>query len=150
MFQDSIISQYAKLSNNLPAMIKLTQQLCVECSPSFTSSGSEPEREVDVVLLENVAKGRYVLGLTAEFMTLMEEEGTWDNLLITRELLSLIESVKTMCCKSTASSAPRLYLLKQLTRRFGVEVIHTLCERRELDWIVPLESRAQQVTFYKS
>ncbi|XP_067056125.1 E3 ubiquitin-protein ligase rnf213-alpha-like isoform X2 [Acropora muricata] len=142
--EDSIIKKYAKLSNNLPAMIKLAQQLCVECTPSLTSSRSEPEREVDVVLLENVAKGRYVLGVTAEFMTLIEEESIWDNLLIKKELLSLIEAVKTMCCKSAAFSSPRLYLLKQLTRRFGVEVIHTLSERNELDWIVPLESRAQQ------
>ena len=150
MFQDSIIKQYAKLSNNLPAMIKLAEQLCVECTPSLTSSRSEPEREVDVVLLENVAMGRYVLGITAEFMTLIEEESTWDDLRVKKELLSLIEAVRTMCCKSAAFSSPRLYLLKQLTRRFGVEVIHTLCERRELDWIVPLESRAQQVIYYKS
>ena len=125
-------------------MIKLTQQLCLECSPSLTSSRSEPQREVDVVLLENVAKGRYVLRVTAEFMNLMAE-GTLDDMRITSELLSLFEAVKTVCCKSTAS-ALRLYLLKQLARRFGVDVIHTLCKRRELDWIVPLESRAQQVT----
>ena len=127
----------------MPALIKLTQQLCLECSPSLTSSRSEPEREVDVALLENVAKGRYVLGVTAEFMNLMAEKGTLDDMWITTEMLSLFEAVKTMCCKSTTV---RLYLLKQLARRFGVEVIQTLCERTELDWIVPLESRTQQVT----
>ena len=124
-------------------MIKLTRQLCLECSPSLTSSRSEPEREVDVALLENVAKGRYVLRVTAEFMNLMAEKGTLDDMRITTEMLSLFEAVKTMCCKSTTV---RLYLLKQLARRFGVEVIQTLCERTELDWIVPLESRTQQVT----
>ena len=127
----------------MPALIQLTQQLCLECSPAFTSSRSEPEREVDVALLENVAKGRYVLRVTAEFMNLMAEKGTLDDIRITTEMLSLFEAVKTMCCKSTTV---RLYLLKQLARRFGVEVIQTLCERKELDWIVPLESRTQQVT----
>ena len=122
-------------------MIQLTQQLCLECSPAFTSSRREPEREVDVALLENVAKGRYVLGVTAEFM--MAEKGSLDDMRITTEMLSLFEAVKTMCCKSTTV---RLYLLKQLARRFGVEVIHTLCERTELDLIVPLKSRIQQVT----
>ncbi|KAK2555497.1 E3 ubiquitin-protein ligase rnf213-alpha [Acropora cervicornis] len=140
-WEDSLISQFAKLSDNLPALIKVTQQLCLECSPALTSSRSEPDREVDVALLENVAKGRYVLGVTAEFMNLMAEKGTLDDMRITTEMLSLFEAVKTMCCKSTTV---RLYLLKQLARRFGVEVIQTLCERKELDWIVPLESRTQQ------
>ena len=84
-----------------------------------------------------------MLGVTAEFMNLMAEKGTLDDMRITTEMLSLFEAVKTMCCKSTTV---RLYLLKQLARRFGVEVIQTLCERKELDWIVPLESRTQQVT----
>ena len=82
-----------------------------------------------------------MLGVTAEFM--MAEKGTLGDMRITTEMLSLFEAVKTMCCKS---NTVRLYLLKQLARRFGVEVIQTLCERKELDWIVPLESRTQQVT----
>ena len=130
-------------------MIKLTQQLCDECTPHLTSSTIQPVREVDVVLLESVAKARYVLGLTAQFMykAIVEDSAIWNDFQIGRELQTLFEAIRRMCLKSLTPS-PRLYLLKQLARRFGVEAIHAVCKVKELDWIVPPESRNQQVKCY--
>ena len=49
-------------------MIKLAQQLCDDCTPLLISSALRPTREIDVDVLEGVAKARYTLALTAEFM----------------------------------------------------------------------------------
>ncbi|XP_068694638.1 E3 ubiquitin-protein ligase rnf213-alpha-like [Montipora foliosa] len=144
-WEDSLISQYAKLSDNLLVMIKLTQQLCDECTPHLTSSTIQPVREVDVVLLESVAKARYILGLAAQFMhkAIVEDSAIWNDFQIGRELQTLFDAIRRMCLKSLTPS-PRLYLLKQLARRFGVEAIHAVCKIKELNWIVPPESRDQQ------
>ncbi|XP_068694646.1 E3 ubiquitin-protein ligase rnf213-alpha-like isoform X2 [Montipora foliosa] len=144
-WEDSLISQYANLSDDLLVMIKLTQQLCHDCTPHLTSSTIHPVREVDVVLLESVAKARYILGLAAQFMhkAIVEDSAIWNDFQIRSELQTLFEAIRRMCLKSLSPS-PRLYLLKQLARRFGVEAIHAVCEINDLDWIVPPESRDQQ------
>lgn len=130
-------------------MIKLAQQLCEECTPLLISSSLQPARDLEVAVLEGVAKARYTLALTAEFMykSAVEDTAPWNDLQIKSELQNLFEAVRRMCYKSL-SAVPRLYLLKQLARRFGVEVVHMLCGRKEFEWIVPPESRVQQVNKY--
>ena len=147
-YQDSLISQFAKASDNLLVMIKLAKQLCDDCTPLLTSTKIQPNRELDVIVLEGVAKARYILALTAEFMYKSAEEDAtpWNQLQIKNELQTLFEAVRRMCYKSL-NPAPCLYLLKQLARRFGVDAIHLLCGRKELEWIVPPESRVQQVKY---
>ena len=138
-------------------MIKLAQQLSDECAPLLISSSLRPTRELDVDVLEGVAKARYTLALTAEYMYKSTVENTelWNDRQIKMELENLFETARRLCYKSL-SPAPRLFLLKQLARRFGVETIHVLCGRKELEWIVPPESRNKQVeniskqTFYYS
>ena len=127
-------------------MIKLAQQLSDECTPMLISSSPRPTRELDVDVLEGVAKARYTLALTAEFMYKSTVENTepWNDRQIKMELETLFETARRLCYKSL-SPAPRLFLLKQLARRFGVETIHVLCGRKELEWIVPPESRNKQV-----
>lgn len=148
-FQDSLISLYAKASDNLLVMIKLARQLCDECTPLLISSSIQPTRELDVMVLESVAKARYILALTAQFMykSAVEDTTPWNDRQIKNELEGLFEAMRRMCYKSL-NPAPRLYLLKQLARRFGVEAINVLCGRKDLDWIVPPESRVQQVNCY--
>ena len=130
-------------------MIKLAQQLCDECTPLLIPSLIQPTRELDVMVLEGVAKARYILALTAQFMykSAVEDTSPWNDRQIENELQILFEAMRGMCDKSF-NPAPRLYLLKQLARRFGVEVINVLCGRKDLDWIVPPESRVQQVNYY--
>ena len=125
-------------------MIKLARQLCDDCKPLLISSAPHPTREIDV--LEGVAVARYTLALTAEFMYKSTVENTepWNDRQIKMELETLFETVRRLCYESL-SPAPRLFLLKQLARRFGVEAIHVLCGRKELEWIVPPESRNKQV-----
>ena len=138
-------------------MIKLAQQLCDDCTPLLISSALRPTREIDVDVLESVAKARYTLARTAEYMYKSTVENTkpWNDRQIKMELETLFETARRLCYKSL-SPAPRLFLLKQLARRFGVEAIHVLCGKKELEWIVPPESRNKQVeniskqTFYFS
>lgn len=147
LLQDSLISLYSKTSGNLLVMIKLAQQLCDECTPLLISNAVQQRtRELDVIVLEGVAKARYALALAAEFMykSAVEGMGPWNELQIRSELKTLFEGVRRMCYKSL-SPVPRLYLLKQLVRRFGVESIHVLCGLKEFEWIVPPESRDKQV-----
>ena len=128
-------------------MIKLARQLCDECTPLLTShSLQQHTRELDVVVLEGVAKARYALALVTDFMykTAVENTAPWNDLLIRNELETLFEGVRRMCCEGS-SPVPRLYLLKQLVRRYGVESIHVLCGIKAFEWIVPLENRDKQV-----
>ena len=57
-------------------MIKLAQQLCDDCTPLLTSSALRLSREIDVDVLEGVAKARYTLALTAEYMYKSTVENT--------------------------------------------------------------------------
>ena len=130
-------------------MIKLAQQLCDECTPLMTSGSLQQHtRELDVAVLEGVAKARYVLALVADFMykTAVGDSGTdsWNELQIRSELEILFEGVRRMCCEGS-SPVPRLYLLKQLVRRYGAESINVLCGMKAFEWIVPPENRDKQV-----
>lgn len=129
-------------------MIKLAQQLCHECTPLLTSGSLQQHtRELDIVVLEGVAKARYALALVADFMNetaVAEDTAPWNDLQIRKELEILFEGVRRMCCEGS-SPVPRLYLLKQSVRRYGVESIHVLCGIKAFEWIVPPESRDKQV-----
>ena len=130
-------------------MIKLAQQLCDECTPLLTSGSLQQHtRELDVVVLEGVAKARYALALVADFMykTAVEDRDAppWNDLPIRNGLETLFEGVRRMCCQGP-NPVPRLYLLKQLVRRYGVESIHVLCGMKAFEWIVPPENRDKQV-----
>ena len=152
MFQDSLISLYSKTSGNLLVMIKLAQPLCDECTPLLNAGSLQQHtRELDVVVLEGVAKARYVLALVADFMYKFAVEdrnaAPWNDLQIRNELETLFEGVRRMCCQGS-SPVPRLYLLKQLVRRYGVDAINVLCGIKAFEWIVPPESRDKQVKCY--
>lgn len=130
-------------------MIKLAQKLCDECTPLLTSGSLQQHtRELDVVVLEGVAKARYVLALVAEFMykTAVEDRdtGSWNELQIRNELEIFFEGARRMCCDGS-SPVPRLYLLKQLVRKYGAESLHVLCGIKAFEWIVPPENRNKQV-----
>ena len=129
-------------------MIILARTLCEEAMPYLTSSSLKPSRELDVTVLESVAKARYALTLTSKFMlsSIEDREGQWADIQVKNELSSLVEAAKRMCYK-TLSPVPRLYLLKMLVRKFGIDSIHKLCNRKEFEWIVPPESRDKQVLF---
>lgn len=145
--QDSLISLYSKASDNLLVMIKLAQKLIEECTPLLISNSLQQRtRDIDVDVLEAVAKARYALASVAEFMykSVTEKDAPWNELPVQIELQSLFEGARRMCYKSL-SHIPRLYLLRQLARRFGVESINILCGKKETEWILPQESRDKQV-----
>ncbi|XP_022783821.1 E3 ubiquitin-protein ligase rnf213-alpha-like [Stylophora pistillata] len=145
-WEDSLISLYSKASDNLLVMIKLAQQLLDECTPLLISNSLQQHtRDLDVNVLEAVAKARYALASVAEFMykSVTEKDAPWNELPVQIELQSLFEGARRMCYKSL-SHIPRLYLLRQLARRFGVESINILCGKKETEWILPQESRDKQ------
>ena len=145
---------YSKTSANLLVMIKLAQHLCDECTPLLNAGSLQQHtRELDVVVLEGVAKARYVLALVADYLfkSAVDDRNaaSWNDLQIRNELETLFEGVRRMCCQGS-SPVPRLYLLKQLVRRYGVEAINVLCGIKAFEWIVPPESRDKQVKCYIS
>ncbi|PFX29705.1 E3 ubiquitin-protein ligase RNF213 [Stylophora pistillata] len=145
-WEDSLISLYSKASDNLLVMIKLAQKLIEECTPLLISNSLQQRtRDIDVDVLEAVAKARYALALVAEFMyeSVTENDVQWNDLSVKKELQSLFDGARRMCYKSLIH-IPRLYLLKQLARRFGVESINILCDKKESEWILPQEIRDKQ------
>ena len=88
--------------------------------------------------LEAIAKARYVLGMTAEFLYLscVSDDDKWKEHEIRGSLEFLFAKVKSLCT-SGDSRSPALYLLKQLVKRYGGHSIATVCQNEELSWIVP-------------
>ena len=100
---------------------------------------------MDANALENVAKGRYVLTLVANYLYkfFIEGDSNFSNdLEVQREFKYLLESVKRLCLES-ASTTPQLFLVRQLVRRYGFDCVRTFGTFQELQWIVPQETRQQ-------
>ena len=131
----------------LDVMITVAQNMCKDASVVLTSPASRQAQELDVKALEGVAKARFALALVAEFMFLRSEdsEGPWQDIEIRNGLEVLFNEARVMCYK-TLSPVPRVYLLKQLARRYGVNSIHSLSKQKDLEWILPPETRDRQVS----
>ena len=57
-------------------------------------------------------------------------------------------------CLKTLSPVPRIYLLKQFARKYGIDAISKVSERKDLEWVLLPEAREKQVninynTWYK-
>ena len=131
----------------LDVMITVAQNMCKDASVVLTSPASRQAQELDVEALEGVAKARFALALVAEFMFLRNEdsEGPWQDIEIRNGLEVLFHEARVICYK-TLSPVPLVYLLKQLARRYGVNSIHSLSKQKDLEWILPPETRDRQVS----
>ena len=122
--------------------LKHATKKCEEAVRDLTAT-DEDSAEISDVSLEGVAKGRYSLSLVVElFYKLFIEGDSYKDEKDKREVTKLFESAKRLC-KGLSSSAPHLYLLKQLVRRHGLDCVRTLDEYGELEWILPLDARQQ-------
>lgn len=102
---------------------------------------SREDKSLNIDWLEAIAKARFALSKAADFMYQSRtdtESKTWSDPDVTRALKELILRVEELCAK-TLLTTPRLFFLKQLSRKFGFESIHTLA--KDFDWMLPPEAR---------
>ena len=131
----------------LDVLITAVQDMCKEASAVLTSHASRQAQELDVEALQGVAKARFALAHVADFMFLWSEdrEGLLQDIGIRNGLEVLFNEAQVMCYNAL-SPVPRVYLLKQLARRYGVNSIRLLSKQKDLEWILPPESRDRRVS----
>lgn len=97
--------------------------------------------------LEAVAKARYILGVTAEYLYIscVSDDEKWKKPETRIALDLLFTNVRTLCM-SGRSRSPALYLLKQLVKRYGGHSIATISQNEELSWIVPAEFQRREAS----
>ena len=98
--------------------------------------------------LEAVAKARYILGMTAEYlyMSCVSDDEKWVKPETRNALELLFTKVKALCTFSHSRS-PALFLLKQLVKRYGGHSIATISQNEELSWIVPAEFQQREASY---
>ena len=144
--QNSYASTLAKnatleLQISIGIITKFCQDALKILNEVFTSSD-----ELQVKSLDAVAKARYALGMTAEFLYLscVSDDEKWRKH-ETRGALELLFNKVQALCTCGHSRSPALYLLKQLVKRYGGHCIATISQHEELSWIVPAEFQQRQV-----
>lgn len=97
--------------------------------------------------LEAVAKARYILGMTAEYlyMSCVSDDEKWVKP-ETRNALDLLFTHVQALCTSGYSRSPALYLLKQLVKRYGGHSFATVSQNEKLSWIVPAEFQRREAS----
>jgi hypothetical protein len=102
--------------------------------------------KLGIEALEAIARVRYVMAFTAEL--LFKSDVANDEKLqepeVKSEFLKLLTVVQDMCLQMT-DRAPLIYLLKQLTRRYGGSVIKDLTQNPQMNWLIPREFETRQV-----
>ena len=98
--------------------------------------------------LEAVAKARYILGVTAEYLytSCVSDDEKWSKP-DTRNALDLLFNNVRALCTAGHSRSPALYLLKQLVKRYGGHSIVTISQNEELSWIVPAEFQRREASY---
>ena len=98
--------------------------------------------------LEAVAKTRYLLGVTAEYlyMSCVSDDEQWRKP-GTRDSLDLLFANVRALCTVGHSRSPALYLLKQLVKRYGGHSIATISQNEEHSWIVPAEFQRREASY---
>ena len=100
------------------------------------SIGARTENVFDVNSLQNVAAIRAALNILWKYL----DENFDENLRKYNNLQTLLDVTKRLC-ESENRSPIRLFLLKQLVRKYGIDNVKKRCEKKELQWILPPESQ---------
>ena len=131
------------LTVNIGVLTKLCQDALKILNEDFISSD-----ELQVDSLEAIAKARYVLGMTAEYlyMSCVSDDEKWSKR-ETRVALDLLFTNVRALFTSGHSKSPALYLLKQLVKRYGGHSIATISQNEELSWIVPTEFQRREASY---
>jgi hypothetical protein len=141
LYQDSLNSKFNKRASELPLdqKLRLLERDYKAAAALFCESRGD--QVLDVKWLEGIANTRFVLSLAAEFMYKSRTEAknqTWSHPDVKRALDRLLNEVQKICVQ-TLYTTPRLFLLKQLSRKFGFESISVLA--LEFGWILPAAAK---------
>ncbi|CAH3163087.1 unnamed protein product, partial [Porites evermanni] len=125
----------------LKVTIRIVDNLCQDALKILARDLPSSD-ELQVSPFEAVAKTRYALSKTAEFMymRIVSDDEKWSNYETSEALNSLFNTVQELCT-SVPSRSLALFLLKQLVKRYGVNSIATVSQNEDLFWIVPAEFR---------
>ncbi|XP_064635715.1 E3 ubiquitin-protein ligase RNF213-like isoform X3 [Lineus longissimus] len=97
--------------------------------------------ELDINKVEAIAKTRFGLGVAAEMMYrvhVAEEDGH------DRDAVEKLWQAAWAVHDNSKSDWPRLYLVKQLCRTYGMDCLHQVSQVQYLGWILPEEARNNQ------
>jgi hypothetical protein len=137
--QDALNSKFInKRTSELPLdqKLRLYEQSYKDAAALFCESHGD--QLLDIKWLEGIANTRFVLSMAAEYMYLSRTETksqTWSHPDVNRTLDRILCQVQKICVQSLYTT-PRLFLLKQLFRKFGFESISILAG--EFGWILPV------------
>ena len=144
--QNSYASTLAKNANlDLHLSIGIITKFCQDALQVLNKDFASSD-ELQVESLDAIAKARYALGMTAEFLYLscVSDDEKWRKNETCGALEFLFAEVKALCT-SGDSRSPALYLLKQLVKRYGGHSIVTVSQNEDLSWIVPAEYLQREV-----
>ncbi|XP_031561517.1 E3 ubiquitin-protein ligase RNF213-like [Actinia tenebrosa] len=121
---------------------ELPTSILIGLATSMIAKGSNALRKVKhsdtlgIEALEAIARVRHALGLTAEllFKSHVASDEKLQEPEVKSEFDKLLNVVQGMC-----DQAPLVYLMKQLTRRYGASVIKDLTQDPEMSWLIPRE-----------
>lgn len=133
----------------LKVTIRIVNNLCQDALKILARDLPSSD-ELQVSSFEAIAKTRYALSRTAEFMymSVVNDDEKWSNYETSEALNSLFNTVQELCT-SVPSRSPALFLLKQLVKRYGVNSIATVSQNEDLFWIVPAEFRQKGVSTFE-
>ncbi|XP_064641333.1 E3 ubiquitin-protein ligase rnf213-alpha-like isoform X2 [Lineus longissimus] len=96
---------------------------------------------LDIRKVEAIAKTRFGMSVAAEMMNrihILKEEN--HDMHAARRLWDVAQRLS----ESSNSKWPRLFLVKQLCRNYGMESLDTISQRRHLAWVMPDEARGRE------
>ena len=98
----------------------------------FSSDMRTPPNVFNVNSLQTVASTRASLDVLSTYIGEATDRQTPDN------LQELVQVARNLC---NVGSPIRLFLLKQLVRKFGIDIVKEICQTRGLEWIFPEQSQ---------
>ncbi|XP_048587615.1 E3 ubiquitin-protein ligase rnf213-alpha isoform X3 [Nematostella vectensis] len=138
--EDARYSDFVRRTAEFPLenKISLTERALRQMPVKPFSEPAPGHPNVNVPILQAIAVTRLTLTKTAEFIHQRHTCGTreWETAGVVNALNGLLKEVKKVCMNGVYQT-PRLFLLKQLANRFGVDALKELASTGGLGWILP-------------
>ncbi|XP_048586969.1 E3 ubiquitin-protein ligase rnf213-alpha-like isoform X2 [Nematostella vectensis] len=138
--EDARYSDFVRRTAEFPLenKIGLTERALRQMPVKPFSEPAPGHPNVNVPTLQAIAVTRFALTQTAEFIHQRHTCGTreWETAGVVNALNGLLKEVKKVCMNGVYQT-PRLFLLKQLANRFGVDALKELASTGGLGWILP-------------
>lgn len=102
----------------------------------FSIDGRTPENVLNVNVLQTAAATRGSLKVLSMYI----DENYTSNMQELEKLPTFLEVARNLCTGENRS-AIRLFLLKQLVRKYGIGTTKERCQNEELQWILPVHNQ---------